>query len=186
MAFQFTDDNFQEVAIDKKGVSVVDFWAEWCGPCRMITPIIEELSGEYDGKATIGKLNVDHNPNVSMKYGVRSIPTILILKDGEVVQQGEPQSVLLKPNDPYIEDFVSDINRARVLRVRSVMTKGKVSKPVHGIVDINDNLEDLIALSEGDASKNYQVNQDGKPVGMLNMKDLLIALVPRISSSQSE
>ncbi|MFK7902857.1 MAG: glycine betaine/L-proline ABC transporter ATP-binding protein [Nitratireductor sp.] len=111
---------------------------------------------------------------------------LVILKDGEVVQQGEPQSVLLKPNDPYIEDFVSDINRARVLRVRSVMSKGKITKPVHGIVDINDNLEDLIALSEGDASKNYQVNQDGKPVGMLNMKDLLIALVPRISSSQSE
>ncbi|MEM6967395.1 MAG: thioredoxin [Bacteroidota bacterium] len=87
MAFQFTDDNFQQVAIENKGVSVVDFWAEWCGPCRMITPIIEELSGEYDGKVTIGKLNVDHNPNVSMKYGVRSIPTILILKDGEVVDK---------------------------------------------------------------------------------------------------
>lgn len=84
MAFEFTDDNFEEVAIEKKGVSVVDFWAEWCGPCRMITPIIEELATDFDGKATIGKVNVDHNPNVSMKYKVRSIPTILILKDGEV------------------------------------------------------------------------------------------------------
>jgi len=87
MAFQFTDDNFQETALDNSGVAVVDFWAEWCGPCRMITPIIEELATEYDGKATIGKVNVDHNPNTSMKYGVRSIPTILILKNGEVVDK---------------------------------------------------------------------------------------------------
>ena len=87
MAFQFTDDNFQETALDNSGVAVVDFWAEWCGPCRMITPIIDELAAEYDGKATIGKVNVDHNPNTSMKYGVRSIPTILILKNGEVVDK---------------------------------------------------------------------------------------------------
>ncbi len=87
MAFEFTDANFQEAALDNEGVSVVDFWAEWCGPCRMITPIIEELAKEYDGKATIGKVNVDHHPNVSMKYGVRSIPTILILKNGEVVDK---------------------------------------------------------------------------------------------------
>ncbi len=87
MAFEFTDGNFQETAIDKKGVAVVDFWAEWCGPCRMIGPIIEELSTDYEGKATIGKVNVDNNPEVSFKYGVRSIPTILILKDGEVVDK---------------------------------------------------------------------------------------------------
>lgn len=87
MAFEFTDSNFQEAALDKKGVAVVDFWAEWCGPCRMITPIIEELATEMDGKATIGKLNVDQHKEVSMKYGVRSIPTILILKDGEVVDK---------------------------------------------------------------------------------------------------
>lgn len=87
MAFEFTDTNFQESAIDSKGVSVVDFWAEWCGPCRMITPIIEELAKDFEGKATVGKLNVDSNPQVSMKYGVRSIPTILILKDGEVVDK---------------------------------------------------------------------------------------------------
>ncbi len=87
MAFEFTDSNFQEAALDKKGVAVVDFWAEWCGPCRMITPIIEELASEMDGKATIGKLNVDQNKEVSMKYGIRSIPTILILKDGEVVDK---------------------------------------------------------------------------------------------------
>ena len=73
--------------MDKKGVAVVDFWAEWCGPCRMIGPIIEELAKEYDGKVTVGKLDVDQNPEVSMKFGVRSIPTILILKDGEVVDK---------------------------------------------------------------------------------------------------
>ncbi len=84
MAFEFTDTNFKETALEKAGVSVVDFWAEWCGPCRMITPIIEELSKEYDGKVTIGKLNVDNNQEVSMKYGIRSIPTILILKNGEI------------------------------------------------------------------------------------------------------
>ena len=86
MAFEFTDDNFQDSALNG-GVSVVDFWAEWCGPCRMITPIIEDLWKDYDGKATIGKLNVDDNPNVSMKYGIRSIPTILFIKNGEVVDK---------------------------------------------------------------------------------------------------
>ncbi|HHH50734.1 MAG TPA: thioredoxin [Saprospiraceae bacterium] len=85
MAFEFTDDNFQEAS--SKGVSVIDFWAAWCGPCRMIGPIIEELATEYDGKVLVGKVNVDQNPSVSMKYGVRSIPTILILKDGEVVDK---------------------------------------------------------------------------------------------------
>ena len=87
MAFEFTDTNFQTTALDSEGVAVVDFWAEWCGPCRMIGPIIEELSKEYDGKALIGKVNVDDNPEISMKYGIRSIPNILILKNGEVVDK---------------------------------------------------------------------------------------------------
>ncbi|MBK8623513.1 MAG: thioredoxin [Saprospiraceae bacterium] len=86
MAFQFTDSNFADTAL-KGGVSVIDFWAEWCGPCRLIGPIIEELATQYDGKATIGKVNVDENPEISMKYSIRSIPTILILKDGEVVDK---------------------------------------------------------------------------------------------------
>ena len=87
MAFEFTDNNFQAEALENQGVSVVDFWAEWCGPCRMISPIIEELSKDYEGKALIGKVNVDDNPEISMKYGIRSIPTILILKNGEVVDK---------------------------------------------------------------------------------------------------
>ncbi|PHI20078.1 thioredoxin [Lewinellaceae bacterium SD302] len=87
MAFELTDANFKEEVLDKSGVAVVDFWAEWCGPCRMIGPIIEELSNDYEGKALVGKVDVDANSEVSMKYGIRSIPTILILKDGEVVDQ---------------------------------------------------------------------------------------------------
>ena len=87
MAFEFTDTNFQETALDQGGLSVVDFWAEWCGPCRLVGPIVEELAQEYDGKALIGKVNVDNPPEVSMKYNIRSIPTILFIKDGEVVDK---------------------------------------------------------------------------------------------------
>lgn len=87
MAFEITDSNFQKEVKEKNGVAVMDFWAEWCGPCRLISPIIDKLSTEYEGKALIGKVNVDHNPEVAMKYGVRSIPTIVILKNGEEVQR---------------------------------------------------------------------------------------------------
>ncbi len=85
MAFEFTDSNFGDSV--KEGVTVVDFWAEWCGPCRMVGPIIEELATDYENKALIGKVNVDDNPEISMKYGIRSIPTILFLKNGEVVDK---------------------------------------------------------------------------------------------------
>jgi len=84
---EFTDSNFEEEVLNSENPVLVDFWAEWCGPCRMIGPIVEELAGEYDGKAKIGKVNVDHNPEVSVKYGIRSIPSLLIFKDGEVVDQ---------------------------------------------------------------------------------------------------
>jgi len=87
MAFEFTDTNFKESALDNEQLSVVDFWAPWCGPCRLVSPIIEELSKDYEGKATIGKVNVDENPETSTNYGVRSIPTILFIKNGEVVDK---------------------------------------------------------------------------------------------------
>jgi len=87
MAFEFTDANFQEKALDSDQVAVVDFWAEWCGPCKMIGPVIEELATDLDGKVVVGKMNVDDNQSIPMKYGVRSIPTILILKGGEVVDK---------------------------------------------------------------------------------------------------
>lgn len=87
MAFELTDANFQETALEREGLTVIDFWAEWCGPCRMISPIVEELSKEYTDKVLVGKVDVDNNPEISMKYGIRSIPTILFLKNGEVVDK---------------------------------------------------------------------------------------------------
>ena len=110
---------------------------------------------------------------------------LVILKDGFVVQQGEPQHILLNPGDPYIEDFVSDINRARVLRVRSIMTPldgSKVPKDANGEVDVNDTLESMIARSGGDTSHAYVVKDGEKTVGTLDMTELVRALVPRVAS----
>ena len=81
-----TDGNFDESVIKSSVPVLVDFWAEWCGPCRMIAPTVEALASDYNGKVTIGKLNVDDNPNTAMQFGVRSIPTLLLFKDGEVVE----------------------------------------------------------------------------------------------------
>lgn len=112
---------------------------------------------------------------------------LVILKDGHIVQQGEPQEILLAPNDPYIEDFVSDINRARVLRVRSIMTPlegGAVPTDAQGEVGYNDTLESMIARSQGDISHSYVVVRDGEPVGTLNMTHLVRALVPRAAPEE--
>ncbi|HEY8387766.1 MAG TPA: thioredoxin [Parasegetibacter sp.] len=87
MALEFTDANFQTTVLDSDKLSVVDFWAEWCGPCRAIGPIIEDLSKEYEGKVNVGKVNVDHNPNLSIQYGITSIPAVLFIKGGKVVDK---------------------------------------------------------------------------------------------------
>ena len=110
---------------------------------------------------------------------------LVILKDGRVVQQGEPQEILLRPNDPYIVDFISDINRARVLRVRSIMKalKTDAQQSISGEVDAEDTLESVIALSGGDADQIFRVMANGKPVGLVYMRDLVRALVPTSASA---
>ena len=87
MTIEITDANFQETVINAGKPAVVDFWAEWCGPCRMLTPIIKELSTEYEGRVVVGKVDVDNNPGISHKYGIRNIPTVLFFKGGEIVDK---------------------------------------------------------------------------------------------------
>ncbi len=82
-----TDENFQEEVLNSDVPVLVDFWAVWCGPCRVIAPVIEQLAEEFEGRAKVAKLDVDHNPQTAMAYGIRSIPTLLFFKDGQVVDQ---------------------------------------------------------------------------------------------------
>jgi thioredoxin 1 len=101
---EITDANFEEIINSEQPV-LVDFWAEWCGPCKMIGPIVEEMAGEYDGKAVIGKVNVDLNPGVSAKFGIRSIPTLLVFKGGEIVDKqvgAVPKNILAKKLDAQL------------------------------------------------------------------------------------
>ena len=99
MSLEFTDANFQPAVMESDKLTVIDFWAEWCGPCRAIGPVIEELATEYAGKVNIGKVNVDVNPTLSMNFGITSIPAILFVKGGQVVDKqigAVPKSVLDK------------------------------------------------------------------------------------------
>lgn len=87
MAFKFTDDNFTNEALESDKLVLVDFYADWCGPCRMMAPVIDELANEYEGTVKVGKLNVDENPETTKKYRVMTIPTMMIFKNGEAVDK---------------------------------------------------------------------------------------------------
>ena len=103
-AVEITDSNFNDI-VSKNSVVLIDFWAEWCGPCRMIAPMIEELANDYDGKAVVGKVNVDDNSAVPSEYGIRNIPALLIFKNGVIVDKvigAVPKSVLAEKIDAQL------------------------------------------------------------------------------------
>ena len=105
MAQEFTDSNFKQSVLESDKLTVVDFWAEWCGPCRAIGPVIEELSKEYTGKVNVGKVNVDHNPQVSVDYGITSIPAVLFIKGGKVVDKlvgAQPKGNFVKKIEAHL------------------------------------------------------------------------------------
>jgi len=100
---KLTDANFNEII--NEGITLVDFWADWCGPCKMIAPVLEQLSDEYEGKVKIGKLDVDNNPVKSAEFGIRSIPTLIVFKDGvavDAVQGGVPKQILINLLDKQL------------------------------------------------------------------------------------
>ncbi|MCK4678258.1 MAG: thioredoxin [Bacteroidales bacterium] len=105
MALELTDANFDEIVLKSDKPVIVDLWAVWCGPCRMVGPIIEEIGKDYEGKVVIGKLDVDNNPAVTARYGIRNIPTILFFKDGEVVDKqvgAVPKAMLVGKLEQYL------------------------------------------------------------------------------------
>lgn len=103
---EFTDANFQQEVLNSDVPVLIDFWAVWCGPCKMIAPFIEEIAKDYEGKVKVGKLDVDNNPNVSMQYGIRSIPTLLFFRDGKVVDQimgAVPKNMIISKLDAQLQ-----------------------------------------------------------------------------------
>jgi len=105
MALEATDGNFQELVLNSDKPVIVDFWAEWCGPCRMVGPIVEEVGVDYEGKAIVAKVDVDSNPGITAKYGIRNIPTILFFKNGEVADKqvgAVPKSTIVAKLEPLL------------------------------------------------------------------------------------
>lgn len=105
MALEFTDTNFDELVLKSDKPVIVDFWAVWCGPCRMVGPIVEEIGKEYEGKAIVGKVDVDNNPQTAGKFGIRNIPTLLFFKNGEIVDKqvgAVPKQVLIKKLEAHL------------------------------------------------------------------------------------
>ena len=105
MALEFTEENFESLAVKSDKLVMIDFWAEWCGPCRMVGPLVDELAAEYDGKALVGKVNVDLHGGIAAQFGVRNIPTIIFLKNGELVDK----VVGAVPKDQLIEKLDANI-----------------------------------------------------------------------------
>ena len=105
MALEFTEENFESLAVKSDKLVMIDFWAEWCGPCRMVGPLVDELANEYDGKALVGKINVDLHGGIAAQFGVRNIPTIIFLKNGELVDK----VVGAVPKDQLIEKLDANI-----------------------------------------------------------------------------
>lgn len=105
MALEITDANFEEVVGKSDKPVLIDFWAEWCGPCRMVGPVVDDIAKDYEGKAIVGKVDVDSNPGISMKFGIRNIPALLFFKNGEVVDKqigAVPKSTLTSKLDAIL------------------------------------------------------------------------------------
>jgi thioredoxin 1 len=102
---EVTQENFEEEVLKSTVPTVTDFWAEWCGPCHAVAPILEEIAAEYDGRLKIAKLNVDHDPDLAVRYGVRGIPTMIVFKDGQAVETlvgWMPKEQLIRKLEPHL------------------------------------------------------------------------------------